>query len=99
MRISLLAVLVSACFSSSSAFFAPGSAALALSSLRTSRAASTADSTLRGGCAATEMSVTVPTLFDLPVSNNGARCRIIIYKKGLTEADVVSSISSCLSHF
>jgi len=24
-----------------------------------------------------------PTLFDKPVSNNGARCRIIIYKKGL----------------
>ena len=26
----------------------------------------------------------VPTLYDMPVSNNGARCRILIYKKNLT---------------
>jgi hypothetical protein len=26
----------------------------------------------------------VPVLYDMPVSNNGARCRIIIYKKELT---------------
>ena len=25
--------------------------------------------------------MTTPTLYDMPVSNNGARCRIIIYKK------------------
>ena len=25
--------------------------------------------------------MSVPTLYDVPVSNNGARCRIIIYKK------------------
>jgi len=36
------------------------------------------------GCAA----MSVPTLYDMPVSNNGARCRIIIYKKGLTEQDI-----------
>ena len=28
------------------------------------------------------------TLFDVPVSNNGARCRIILYKKGLPESEV-----------
>lgn len=27
-------------------------------------------------------------LYDMPVSNNGARCRVIIHKKGLSEADV-----------
>ncbi|KAL7575002.1 hypothetical protein ACA910_010819 [Epithemia clementina (nom. ined.)] len=27
-------------------------------------------------------------LYDMPVSSNGARCRAIIYKKGLSEADV-----------
>ncbi|KAJ1491111.1 hypothetical protein T484DRAFT_1613236 [Baffinella frigidus] len=32
--------------------------------------------------------MSVPTLYDMPVSNNGARCRIIIYKKGLTEQDI-----------
>lgn len=26
----------------------------------------------------------VPVLYDMPVSNNGARCRIVIYKKNLT---------------
>ncbi|CAB9529819.1 14 kDa zinc-binding protein [Seminavis robusta] len=32
------------------------------------------------------------TLYDLPVSNNGARCRLILYKKGITtsEVDIVS---------
>lgn len=32
------------------------------------------------------------TLYDLPVSNNGARCRIVLYKKGIApeEVDVVS---------
>jgi glutathione S-transferase len=28
------------------------------------------------------------TLYDMPVSNNGARCRIIIYKKELDESEV-----------
>jgi len=28
--------------------------------------------------------MSIPTLYDMPVSNAGARCRIIIYKKGLT---------------
>ena len=35
------------------------------------------------------MSAPVPTLYDMPVSNNGARCRIIIYKKNLAlEEDI-----------
>jgi len=36
-------------------------------------------------------SINIPskhTLFDVPVSNNGARCRIIVYKKGLPESEV-----------
>eukprot|EP00980_Cylindrotheca_fusiformis_P005146 scaffold1089_cov117-Cylindrotheca_fusiformis.AAC.9 len=28
------------------------------------------------------------TLYDIPASNNGARCRIIVYKKGLPESEV-----------
>lgn len=33
-------------------------------------------------------------LYDVPVSNNGARCRIIMYKKGLTsEIEIVSPVS------
>lgn len=28
------------------------------------------------------------TLYDVPVSNNGARCRLILYKKGITEDEV-----------
>lgn len=33
--------------------------------------------------------MSVPVLYDMPVSNNGARCRIIIYKKGLSlETDI-----------
>mmetsp|Transcript_85514 Transcript_85514/g.228038 ORF Transcript_85514/g.228038 Transcript_85514/m.228038 type:complete len:407 (-) Transcript_85514:14-1234(-) len=43
-------------------------------------------SSLRGGT----MSVSTPTLYDMPVSNSGARCRIIIYKKGLSlENDIL----------
>lgn len=36
------------------------------------------------------MSATIPkhTLYDVPVSNNGARCRIILYKKGIPESEV-----------
>ena len=37
------------------------------------------------------MSSTPPskhTLYDIPVSNNGAKCRLIMYKKGLLENDV-----------
>lgn len=30
------------------------------------------------------------TLYDMPVSNNGARCRYILYKKGVDAVDVVS---------
>mmetsp|Transcript_56315 Transcript_56315/g.138215 ORF Transcript_56315/g.138215 Transcript_56315/m.138215 type:complete len:414 (+) Transcript_56315:178-1419(+) len=40
---------------------------------------------LRGGCA----KMSASTLFDMPVSNNGARCRLIIYKKGLSADEVV----------
>jgi len=29
-------------------------------------------------------------LYDLPVSNNGARCRLILYKKGITDVKIVS---------
>ena len=29
------------------------------------------------------------TLYDLPVSNNGARCRLILYKKQISEEEVV----------
>jgi diadenosine tetraphosphate (Ap4A) HIT family hydrolase/glutathione S-transferase len=36
----------------------------------------------------TEVSSAKRTLFDLPVSNNGARCRIIIYKKEIPESEV-----------
>ena len=45
---------------------------------------------LRGGTEHNcSMPTTVPTLYDTPVSNNGARCRIIIYKKNLTlEEDI-----------
>lgn len=32
---------------------------------------------------ATPPTISKPTLFDVPVSNNGARCRYIIYKKKL----------------
>lgn len=28
------------------------------------------------------------SLFDMPISNNGARCRIILYKKGIPESEV-----------
>ena len=32
-----------------------------------------------------------PVLYDMPVSNNGARCRIIIYKKGIEDKIDVKS--------
>jgi glutathione S-transferase len=32
--------------------------------------------------------VTKHKLYDMPVSNNGARCRIIVYKKNLPESEV-----------
>jgi len=94
MRFTLLALLITACCSPATAFFVP-TAFAGLANLRTVKATTPASSgnSLRGGCPATTMSVTVPTLFDVPVSNNGARCRIIIYKKGLTESDVVSNIA------
>lgn len=41
-----------------------------------------ASSPLRGAFATT---MTDTILYDMPVSNNGARCRLIIYKKGLTD--------------
>jgi hypothetical protein len=28
------------------------------------------------------------TLYDVPVSNNGARCRLILYKKGIDDSQV-----------
>lgn len=91
MRFALLALLITACCSSGTAFFAPAAFA-GLATLRSVQSTTPASSSsLRGGCPSTTMSVTVPTLFDVPVSNNGARCRIIIYKKGLTESDVVSN--------
>ena len=37
---------------------------------------------------ATAVIPTQDVLFDMPVSNNGARCRIILYKKGLDGRDV-----------
>ena len=49
----------------------------------------TACHSIRGGCASSLTMSSVPTLFDMPVSNNGARCRIIIYKKGLSLTDDV----------
>jgi len=39
----------------------------------------------------TSSSTTIPSnhiLYDVPVSNNGARCRIILYKKGIPESEV-----------
>eukprot|EP01083_Nonionella_stella_P218918 784587_1 len=45
------------------------------------------------------MSSTTPTpksvLYDVPVSNNGARCRLILYKKKIpkTEVDIVSPMT------
>jgi len=45
---------------------------------------------LRKSCSASAVCTTMsspPTLFDMPVSNNGARCRLIIYKKGLSTTE------------
>jgi len=39
---------------------------------------------LRGG-ASPLMMAQKPVLYDMPVSNNGARCRIVIYKKGIED--------------
>jgi hypothetical protein len=39
---------------------------------------------LAAPCGESSCSTSVPTLYDMPVSNNGARCRILIYKKNLT---------------
>lgn len=37
-------------------------------------------------------------LYDMPVSNNGARCRIIVYKKNLSLTDdvVIKKVCSCM---
>jgi hypothetical protein len=32
-----------------------------------------------------------PVLYDMPVSNNGARCRVIIYKKGIEDKVSIKS--------
>ena len=32
-----------------------------------------------------------PVLYDMPVSNNGARCRLIIYKKGIEDRVAITS--------
>ncbi|CAM9507359.1 unnamed protein product [Chrysoparadoxa australica] len=37
------------------------------------------------------MSCSLPTLYDLPISNHGARCRWIIYEKGLEEKVQIKS--------
>ena len=36
------------------------------------------------------MTTTTKTLYDIPVSNNGARCRIILYKKEIPDVSIVS---------
>lgn len=38
--------------------------------------------------AATTTSTSKQSLFDMPISNNGARCRIILYKKGIPDSEV-----------
>lgn len=41
-------------------------------------------------CKTTGSSSTTPILFDMPVSNNGARCRIILYKKKINDVEIRS---------
>ena len=45
---------------------------------------------LRGGASTVRMAEK-PVLYDLPVSNNGARCRIVIYKKGIEDKVEIKS--------
>lgn len=55
--------------------------------------ASLSPARLRGGALSkiVSMSDNKPVLYDMPVSNNGARCRIIIYKKGIEDKVSIKS--------
>jgi glutathione S-transferase len=42
----------------------------------------------RSSTTTTALTMAKHTLYDMPVSNNGARCRLILYKKGLPQEEV-----------